>query len=95
MPRKRFQFGMAGLLLLVLLAACAFAISRAISRSYLNGDEWRDVHAMTPGEVRQVLGAPETIEHSGTNAETWIYHAGFGVMGVEFKDGRAQGGWSD
>jgi hypothetical protein len=86
---------MAGLLLLVLVAACVFAASRAISRSYHNGDEWQDVLGMTPCEVRQVLGEPLMIEKTATNTQTWIYQAGFGVMGVPFKDGAAQGGWSD
>ncbi len=33
---------------------------------------------------------PNRIEHGETHGETWIYQAGFGIMGVEFNGGRAQ-----
>jgi hypothetical protein len=95
MPGKRTQFGMAGLLSLVLVAACVFALSRAISRSYLSGDEWHDVQGLNPDEVRQVLGEPVTIEQTGPTTETGIYSTAFGLMGVEFKNDKAKSGWSD
>lgn len=89
MDKKRFQFGIGGMLLLVLLAACLFGVSRAIPASYLNGHELQHVRGMTVKDVRKVLGEPDFIRRSGSDKETWTYQAGFGIMGVEFIDGKA------
>lgn len=84
------------MLLLVLLIACVFAFWRTIPRHVFRSyDAWRDVQGMTTTEVKETLGEPEWVDLDGPRQQTWMYPAGFGIMAVEFVDGKAQGGWSD
>jgi hypothetical protein len=96
MEKTRFQFGMRGVLLLVLLIACVFAFLRTIPpHLYLSYDAWHDVQGMTTTDVRKTLGEPKWVYPKGPRAETWVYPAGFGIIAVDFVDGKARGGWAD